>query len=321
MSMNNPWNSISPPSGDVSARRIDHKHPLDLFWARDFKGCYLFVCEVTSETEEGKVILPELAGIQATFRSSHNKTRLVLILKEKSNWEIFFALCNDLVQATRSVGDSTGAVKIIHRRLMRWHDFLKQNRPDIMPEEKIKGLIGELLFITKYLIPKFGVGSAISFWIGPEGAPQDFNIDDSAIEVKCQAGGTLPHIRITSADQLSPQLPKMYLYVLTLGKTTPDNKTAITLPVLINKLRSELQSTSPQQLERFNDLIYGMGYFESDRYLDFCYVLTEEQMFEVIEGFPRICACDLHEGIVKLTYNISISECIPFEKWPEWMEH
>ena len=28
--MNNPWDEITPPSKDLSARRVDHTHPLDL---------------------------------------------------------------------------------------------------------------------------------------------------------------------------------------------------------------------------------------------------------------------------------------------------
>jgi len=43
--MNNPWENINPPSKDVSARRVDHTHNLDLFWGRDHLGHYLFIYE------------------------------------------------------------------------------------------------------------------------------------------------------------------------------------------------------------------------------------------------------------------------------------
>ena len=43
--MINPWDEITPPIKDLSARRVDHSHPLDLFWARDHLGSYLFVYE------------------------------------------------------------------------------------------------------------------------------------------------------------------------------------------------------------------------------------------------------------------------------------
>lgn len=318
--MNNPWIDISPPSDDVSARRIDHTHPLDLFWARDHIGHYLFICEATDDRPLTKNDIPNLTGIHADFISLNGKTRLVLLLNEQANWEIFYALCNDLVQATRPAKDSSVAFTIILRRLARWHEFLKHARPDILSEEQIKGLIGELLFLKNHLMPKFGGGPAVNFWIGPEGAPQDFNIHNAAVEVKCQSGASRPYVKITSAEQLCPQLPNMFLYVATLGRTTSDHPSATNLPTLVGDIGNTIQSTAPQQLERFNDLLYGLGYIDSEKYENFSYTLTDEIMFKVTDGFPRICDKDLHEGILNLTYNISISECIPFTQWPEWLE-
>lgn len=322
--MNNPWDKISPPAKDVSARLVDHTHGLDLFWARDHLGHYLFVYEFPPEEAIPKINLPDLAGIQAVYLPAGNnisKNRLVLMLNEQGNWELFLSLCNDLVQATRQAKTSASAVQTILRRLARWHEFLKKNPNDLLTEEKIKGLIGELLFIKKYLIPVFGAGQAVQFWQGPEGLPQDFNVSNSAIEVKCQSGASSPYVKITSADQLCPQLPEMYLFVITLGKTTPETKDAINLPGLVTHIRDSLQSAASTQIERFNDLLYMVGYTDSEQYLEFSYLLVDQTMFEVKESFPRICAGNIHHGIVKLSYNISLSECEPFQGQPDWMRN
>lgn len=320
--MNNPWDKINPPSGGVSARRVDHTHTLDLFWARDHFGRYLFIYEFPPEDKMPNNDLPDLVGIQTTYvlaNGNDSQNRLILMLNEQSNWELFLSLCDDLVQATQRTETSATALQTILRRLSRWHDFLKKNRSILLSEEKIKGLIGELLFIINYLIPIFGAGQAIQFWQGPEGLPQDFNVNSSAIEVKCQSGATAPYVKITSADQLCSQLPEMYLFVITLGKTIPGSEGAINLVGLISRLRNILQSDSSNQLERFNDLLFMIGYVYSERYRDYSYVSTDEKMFQVIEGFPRVCAKDIHHGIVKLSYNISLAECEPFEKLPDWM--
>ena len=317
--MNNPWSAITPPNNDVSARRIDHTHPLDLFWARDFHGRYLLICEVDSNESLEKHKLPELAGIYAMFMPLENRQRLILSLNENANWEMFFALCNDLVEATRIREGAADAVSIIHRRLVKWSEFLKKKRADILDEQAIRGLIGELHFIKKYLIPVFGPGAAASFWVGPEGSPQDFSINRSAIEVKCQLGTTQPYVRISSAEQLSPQLPEMYLYVVTLGKARADHQDAVTLPGLVASIRTELESHAPQQAERFSNLLLGMGYFDSEKYFEFSYVIADSQMFEVRDNFPRIPTESLSTGIIKVTYDISVAECLSFKKWPEWI--
>ncbi len=320
--MNNPWQVINPPLKDVSARRVDHTHVFDLFWARDHMGRYLFIYEFPSEDPVPIIDLPDLVGIQTLFVSSDDGiigNRLVLLLKEQGNWEIFLSLCNDLVQATRQAKNSSSAIQAILRRLARWHEFLKRNPSEILPEESIKGLIGELLFIQYYLIPSFGAGQAIKFWQGPEGLPQDFNVNNGAIEVKCQSGATSPFVKITSADQLCPQLPEMYLFVVTLGKTVPEAEGVINLPFLVSNIKMALQTEASSQIERFYDLLYMVGYIDSDRYLDYNYILTGEKMFQVVEGFPRICSKDIHSGIVNLSYSISLSECDPYENQPGWM--
>lgn len=165
----------------------------------------------------------------------------------------------------------------------------------------------------------FGPGAAASFWVGPEGSPQDFSINRSAIEVKCQLGTTQPYVRISSAEQLSPQLPEMYLYVVTLGKARADHQDAVTLPGLVASIRTELESHAPQQAERFSNLLLGMGYFDSEKYFEFSYVIADSQMFEVRDNFPRIPAESLSTGIIKVTYDISVAECLAFKKWPEWI--
>src|SRR5258708_17450041 len=125
-----------------------------------------------------------------------------MLLNDKGNWELFFSLCNDLVEATDHINDSAEAVQKIMIRLNRWHEFLKKRHPGLLSEEKILGLIGELLFIKNHLIPVFGPGQSIKFWQGPEGLPQDFNVNESAIEVKCQSASRSDTVRISSADQL-----------------------------------------------------------------------------------------------------------------------
>jgi len=321
--LNNPWGSITPPADDVNVRLIDHTHALRLFWARDHTGRYLFVYEFLEETGAGEISLPDLIGIRAQISPPHgasDKTRLVLVLNETDNWEIFYALCTDIVNATVSVEGAAAAVQVILRRLSRWQEFLKNNRPRLLSEERIKGLIGELLFLDRHLVPAFDVEAAVSFWQGPEGLPQDFCVNDGAVEVKCQSGATEPTVKITSADQLCPQLPHMHLYVVTLGQSTADEEGAVNLPTLVGRLKELAHAASADCLERFYDLMLKSGYVECDEYLRYSYVVAGQTMFEVSEGFPRICRDAIHPGISRVSYSISLTECSQFEGAPDWVK-
>jgi len=286
--MHNPWTAIGVPAQDVFSRRADERHPLDLSWGRDPYGRFLFIYEFT-DIKSIPDKLSILNGIDVKLltpgKNHTKKCMLILILKDEKDWEIFLSLCRDIITATQGLDIDSKATKVILRRLNRWQEFLKNARSDLLPESSIKGLIGELLFMSRHVSTHFGIGQAVQFWQGPEDLPQDFNIENCAVEVKCQLGATSPHVHIASADQLCSQLPEMYLYVVTLGKADIDSDMVINLPLLINNIREELES-DPLAIERFNNLLYQTGYIDSDGYSQFNYILVNEKMFAVKSGFP-----------------------------------
>lgn len=321
--MSNPWSAIAQPSRDLNALRIDSTHPHDMFWAKDQAGHYLFIFEFAEDVSAVRqLVLPDLSGIKAQYAAAAPgaaRNKFALILNNTQDWELFYSLCSDLVGATRLAPSPQTAIHIILRRLARWHEFLKSRR-GLLGEEKIKGLIGELLFLKKHLIPAFGPGNAIKLWQGPDGAPQDFAVGDCAIEVKCHSAGTRPYVSISSEFQLCSQLPELYLFVVALSKGTEDLPGTVTLPGLIADIRGTLGEVSYDQLERFNDLLYSIGYIESDQYLNYIYLMTSQSMFRVEPGFPRLCPDDLIQGVARITYDIDLLACARFAGCPAWME-
>ncbi len=320
--LNNPWEEIKVPSHDLLYRRIDPEHPLKLLRARDTYGRFLFIYEFPfSDQIPDK--FPVLNGIDIHLRVPEEGKRgpcmLLLVLKDKKEWQIFLSLCNDIVSSTRQLEQHAQATRVIVRRLKRWQIFLQRSRSGLLPEKEIKGLIGELLFIKKHLVPSFGAGQAVQFWQGPEDSPQDFNVHNCAIEIKCQLGTSTPKVQISSADQLCSQLPEMYLYVITLGKMEPEAKDVVNLPILVKELREQLEIDSPSDLEQFNNLLYQTGYIDSEEYEQFSYIPVSEKMFEVIVGFPRICPEELLAGIERVTYNIKLADCEAYTASPDWI--
>jgi len=321
--MNNPWEKISIPAQDVFSRRVDHTHPLNLFWARDTYGRFLFIYEfISPDSLPDKFPLLNGIDIRLVTPEQHHSGNymLLLILKDKNDWQIFSSLCNDIIASTREYEKNNQATRIILRRLKRWQEFLQKSRSELLSENEIKGLIGELLFIVKHLAPAFGIGQAIDYWQGPEDTPQDFNIENCAVEIKCQLGTTAPNVHISSAEQLCTQLSEMFLYVVTLGKADAEVEKVVSLPILISHIRHGLETAAPSALERFNNLIYQTGYMDLEEYSEYNYLLSAEQMFSVIPGFPRICPIDLAPGIGKLNYNINLLDCEPFAATPGWMQ-
>lgn len=316
--MINPWINIDKPNNDFNVRLVGESHPLMLYWGRDTQGRYLFIFDTATSDIPEKKHLPKLSGVTAAIATAGSNSKLFLILNETSNWELFHALCSDLVRATSSGVDSQAAAVIFLRRLTRWQDFLKRERSGILQVEAIKGLIGELLFLSERIVPNFGWDDAISFWKGPEDAPQDFAVHDTAIEVKCQSGGSKPSVHITSVEQLEPQLPNGFLAVYTLSSADKEDASGFNLNSLVTQIRNQLAGATESARERFEDLIFMAGYIYSEEYDRYRYAKIALRSYRIEEGFPRIRISNISAGIERVTYTLKLEACSPFEGKPNW---
>jgi hypothetical protein len=316
--MKNPWNEIEKPDVDFNVRLVGESHPLRLYWGRDTQGRYLFIYESAPGMIPDRKSLPKLAGISVAVAFSASNTKLVLILNDTVNWELFHSLCEDMVRATSTTDKDEHGSVIFLRRLSRWQEFLKRERSGILSNEAIKGLIGELLFLTDKVAATFSWADAVSFWKGPEDAPQDFAVHDTAVEVKCQSGGSKPSVRVTSAEQLVPQLPKGFLAVYTIASADPGDPDAFTLNRLVSDIRSKLQSESENTRERFEDLLFMAGYMTREEYDDTFFMRIALKCYQISEGFPRIEMAAIPDGVERLSYTLRLESCAPFEGAPEW---
>ena len=312
--MNNPWSDIATPTREFNVRLVSDKHPLKLYWGKDVRGGYLFIVQFSKDATPDKKMLPELSGIRVAVAPATDCCRLVLLLNETPNWELFKSLCVDLIYASENASSHSEAVNIIIRRLLRWHEFLKREKLHLLSPEAIKGLIGELLFIKNTLAPQFGWAEAMSFWKGPLGAPQDFAVHDTAVEVKAQSGSSKPYIQISSLEQMEAQLPSFYLIVNTLATIDPEHDEAFTLNSLIADIRNELSSTDDMTRELFESLIFQVGYIQLEQYDSPSYRCVASRSFCVSDDFPRLMVSNVPSGITKANYQISLDSCMPFEK-------
>jgi hypothetical protein len=316
--MNNPWQNIDQPGIDFNVRLVSESHPLLLYWGRDTQGHYLFIYDLQSQVAPDKQSLPKLAGISFGLARDHSGAKLVLILNETTNWEIFFSLCSDLIRATSVMDNPESASGVFLRRLIRWSEFLRRKRPEILSPEAIKGLIGELLFLEERLAPAFSWDDAVASWKGPEDAPQDFSIHEMAMEVKCQTGGTTPSVKITSADQLTPQLPDAYLIVYTITTADREDAEGFSLNDLVEQIRSRLETGSENTRERFEELLFLADYTMREEYDDSKFRRVAAKCYKIGDDFPRILLSAIPAGIERVSYSLKLEQCKPFESSPSW---
>ena len=315
MSNTNPWEDITVPSQNIKARLIDSNHPIEISWAVNQEGQYLLVIVFNNLENCSINDFPKVNGFKIFLT---DQDVLVITLNNKEQWELFYSLCQDLIASTRSCDNHTDAVNMLIRRLRGWQIFLSSGKPKILSDEKIRGLIAELIFLEFHLFPYFEMDAAIEYWTGPEGSSQDFNIQSTVVEVKSQLGEKPSTVRISSVNQLCPELPELYLHVVVLGKSDESTSGAFNLFDLINRIRKDILDSNPLAIERFNELLLKVGYIEKTEYKEKNFILLNEKTFEVRDDFPRICPKDVPICIEQVRYNVNLASCEEFLSELSW---
>jgi hypothetical protein len=255
MSRSNPWKEIAiPVSSSLNARIVDPSHPLEFYWARDRFGRYLFVLHA-QENLVLKKNIPEPAGIRVElgYLDSEKKDQMRLILTDEENYDIFYSLCRDLLEATRNVHNEKTAVEVIITRLRRWQKFMKSAYRKI-DEKLIRGIFGEVWFLREIIIPLFGADKSLNFWTGPLGENHDFGIGKTNIEIKTRPATGKPKVSISSAEQLYCKDCSLFLGVLTLAKAKGNEKDALSLRRLVQSVRQKM-SGIPDIEEKFGFIL------------------------------------------------------------------
>ncbi len=287
----------------MSVLRIAGLAALEAFWARKPDG-RLALLVALHQLEALPVEVPTLRGIEILALPSDRQ--LQLVLESSGDWEMFHALCLDLLAASDGGGDEAGALQLLLHRLLRWQRLLSKGGGGRLDEREVRGLIGELLFLRDLLLPVAGV-TAIDCWQGPLGQPQDFVYAGKLIEVKTYAAGSNPAIRISSAEQLSTGDVPLFLHLVCLVR----QEAALNLPGLVDELRSML-AESTLQMEAFEDRLLAMGYVDLPEYSTMSYAATSTSDYQIREGFPRLTVEQVPAGVTDVSYSIQLVDMRPF---------
>ena len=299
-----PWKDLPPSeAGKLSVLRIAGLTALEAFWARKPDG-RLALLVAFHRVENLPAEVPTLRGIDILVLSTERQ--LQFVLESSGDWEMFHALCLDLLSASNSGGDEASALQLLLHRLLRWQRLLSKGGGRLLDEREVRGLIGELLFLRDRLLPVTGI-AAVDCWQGPLGQPQDFVYAGKLIAVKTYAAGSNPALRISSAEQLSTGDVPLFLHLVCLVR----QDLSLNLPGLVDELRSMLGETTPQR-DAFEDRLLAMGYVDLPEYRAMSYAVTSTSDYQVRGGFPRLTVEQIPAGVTEVIYSIQLVEMRPF---------
>lgn len=308
------WDALKADPLSAVFQLCDADHPLDFYIGKDADKRRLLLLV----TPEAPPTIRDMRAISIrTFKRDDGKWSLLLTLDSISLAPMFSLLCDDLVEASRNISlPADKSLSFVLKRLSNWRRLLERGSPDLLSENEIRGICGELLFLQR-LFDHLGKSEAVKAWVGPQKADQDFQTPDSAWEVKTIRTGA-PRVTISSESQLQVTTRAIYLAVYELADGMVHGADAFTLNTLVDTVRASL-SEDHDTCEIFEKSLITAGYVPRPEYDAPSLVEQSLATYAVSTGFPCLAREMLAPGISHVSYDILLSACDTFRIVPEYI--
>jgi hypothetical protein len=249
--------------------------------------------------------LPKTKGIELQFVPAGAGNRdLQVVLTADQLREVFNPLVADIVAAVKGAVDGASAVQALVSRFEHWRELLTAVGEVGLSPEWRRGLAGELYVLRDHVLAELSPVDAVAGWVGPTGAPQDFQLAGGAIEVKTSAGKQPQTLVISNERELDDTGAGTVLLV----HVSVDERRGgdgASLNELVDELRVRLQVSSARTA--FDDLLVRVGYLahHRDLYEEPRYSIRDVHIWQAAGDFPRITEADLRPGVGDCRYRIS----------------
>lgn len=292
---------------------MDASIPWDFFWALDANGKPILLLQHSPLSVSPIRVLPPLEGIEVERNESESGHKLLFRLIDPSQIDIFHRLCLDIISSAATAFSEEDAVRLAIARTWRWHHLLRGGTDGKLSNNQQKGLIGELLFLERYLLQVLQPVNAVSCWTGPQGAPKDFEIGEVCVEVKARREAATPFIRISSADQLDDSMVgRLFLCVVNLSASVQSGNNGVSVTDMAVGMRSKIRQCDIAAAELFEERLAAAGFRWEDDYTDSKWLLGTHSFYKVAGLFPRITSETAGLGVSRVGYDLSLQACLRF---------
>lgn len=301
------WNALVKPEEKPIFQLFDAEHPLNIYIGRAITGeRLLLVIDVEQP--------PPLKSMKSLEISCSKREdghwNLLLTLRRNELEEVFGLLCEDLISSSRNIPNHLTPIQFISRRISAWLKLTEQGKNGLLSESEVRGLMGELIVLEKFISSGTNIIELLTSWVGPLGADQDFQFSDTAWEVKTIQLDA-PSFQVASERQLHTEERQLFLAVVSLKEGGEDG--SVSLNAMVAKLRGFLQSNS-DALDFFDDRLSEIGYASRHEYDGPSFHVGRIRLFSVKDGFPRLTPESLPSGLLDLNYRILLESCKEFSE-------
>lgn len=238
------------------------------------------------------------------YRDSENYW-LSFDLEDNKFQNLFYTFCSDMVNSLSGLSDAKDELEYIKNRFYNWKKMFQNVTIKELSEEKEQGIFGELYFLYKYMIPKYGVDTSILSWAGPLKFNKDFSINDTWYEIKTSSVSST-NIKITSLSQLDSE-NEGFLSIVKVEKMSQEfNGNLSSVYNLIQLIMSQITTIKVQD-DFLNKLVeYGLG--PDNNFGSRQFDVKNVKLYLVNNKFPRLTKNEItYEEIDNVSYLLNLT--------------
>jgi hypothetical protein len=300
----NPWDGLETPAPPAfSTRTVDGGSSNQFMWIKDSRGLVGLGLTFTDNVE-GRFVSSNLQNIEIEVQS--DKKTLTFLLKEEAALRQFRIFCEDCIDSVEQLQTSKPSVVLTSLAAVveNWVELFGSNNKKRLSKSSELGLIGELLVMRNILMVAGNPRDSVLSWHGPKRHEQDFSINSSLIEVKCQLASKDKVFSISSLDQLDDISGQIYISHVGVSPASKSSVESFSLPSLVDEMIVKL-SADNYTIDTFLGLLELVGYHHDGEMSFDHYVESFMNIFKVTNGFPKIIKSDVHKAIDKCSYRIN----------------
>lgn len=287
-------NSISSNSEYL---RVSYNHPLELYLGKSEQG--FPTLRYNAQFSPIKMASNNLLKIKQ-IKMDENKSSLMFCFCSDKDVSLFYEFCADIISRTENYKGENGYAEIVNR-YNKWRKMFTSNS-HLLTEIEILGLIGELLFLKDFAIPKYGNTVALNGWSGPDPTHKDFSYGEDWYEIKA-ISSIKNVVHISSVEQLDSDKDG-YLVIYKFEKMSSSFN-----GINLNKVVKEIINNFDldYDVDIFNKKLENVGYSYEETYNSYVYNPVSMDVYLVRSDFPRLKSTELPVGIGDVSYELIIS--------------
>lgn len=219
--------------------------------------------------------------------------------------KVFFTFCANLIDAVTDIYDEQKALYALKKRYITWKTMFRRDSSNKLSKEVLQGLFGELYFMKKYMLDRFGASVAVQAWSGPDFKSKDYAVDAEWFEVKT-VGANTSTVHISSLAQLSSDHDGHLIVIKAEAMSDQFSNGESSIGELFDYIFAQINDETAEGI--FLSKLSAFGFDSSDESFMSKFDVKSMNAYKVSGDFPRLTEKDIaRPEICDVSYSLIIN--------------